>query len=70
MVAAAAPPVLIFHSCANFSSFCACFFYVFLPFVQFLAVLTDFERFMHIFCVFFRLEVVRLLFCKFFPSLC
>ena len=49
VAAAAAPHVLIFHSCANFW-FWSHVFKWFCFFVQFLASFHDFEHFLHIFC--------------------
>ena len=73
MAAADSPHVLIFHSCANFflSRILLKFFGLFC------AILTFFCKFcrilgifLHIYCVLiFSLEVLRVLFCKLFPSL-
>ena len=74
MIAAAAPRVLIFHSCAIFffifSRISLKFYAFFVQFWAFLLFLHNCEHFLHIFvCYFFRLEVLHVVFCKLFSSL-
>ena len=65
MAAAAAPHVLIFHSCANFYFFSRVLLKVFGLFCAILGIFANFARFWaffaHILCA--NLEVLRVLFC-------
>ena len=69
--AAAAPPVLICHSCAFFVQFFHAIFAFFVcNFGPFCSFLHAFEHFLHILCVRnFQARSLPVLFCQLFPSL-